>query len=454
MIDFGVAKATAGRLTNESMSTQFGSVIGTLEYMSPEQAGFSDEDIDTRADIYSLGVILYELLTGLRPIDARRLHNAALTEMIRLIREEEPSKPSTRLSTDDALPCLAALRQTDPRKLTTMLRGELDWVVMKCLEKHRDRRYETASSLARDVQRYLADEPVEARPPSAGYRLQKLVSRNKGQVIAASLVLLALLAGMAGTTWGLFQARRQEKIARDETFEKEKARKAEAARADGERLAKLDADQKRRDAERNLEYARKGNAILGSVFQNLDPNRNYATVAEYPMLSWVGVQLLDAYTKAGENAKLTNLILEMLTDARNTLPKDSPQLAQELAARSQALLQSQAFAEAEPLLRECLAIREKTQPDAWATFNTRSALGGALLGRKNFAGAEPLLIAGYEGMKQREKTIPATGQVRLTEALERLVQLYEATNKPDKAASWRKELEARKAAGKQRAKKP
>ncbi len=153
VIDFGVAKATSGRLTDLSMSTQFGSVIGTLEYMSPEQAGFSGEDIDTRADIYSLGVILYELLTGLRPIDARRLKNAALTEMIRIIREEEPSKPSTRLSTDDALPSLAALRQTDPRKLMTMLRGELDWVVMKCLEKHRDRRYETASGLARDVQR-------------------------------------------------------------------------------------------------------------------------------------------------------------------------------------------------------------------------------------------------------------------------------------------------------------
>ena len=165
VIDFGVAKATAGRLTDESMSTQFGSVVGTLEYMSPEQAGFSGEDIDTRADIYSLGVILYELLTGLRPIDAKRLKNAALTEMIRIIREEEPSKPSTRLSTDESLPSLAALRHTEPRKLMALLRGELDWVVMKCLEKHRERRYETASGLARDIQRYLADEAVEARPP-------------------------------------------------------------------------------------------------------------------------------------------------------------------------------------------------------------------------------------------------------------------------------------------------
>ena len=179
-----------------------------------------------------------------------------------------------------------------------------------------------------------------------------------------------------------------------------------------------------------------------------------AHLAANPKLPGVGAHLLDAYTKAGENAKLLNLVLEMVTDARNTLPKDSPQLAQQLAALSLALLQSQAFAEAEPLLRECLAIREKTQPDFWATFNTQSCLGGALLGQKNFAAAEPLLIAGYNGMKQREKTIPPQGQVRPTEALERLVQLYEATNKPDKAASWRKELEARKAAGKQPAKKP
>jgi eukaryotic-like serine/threonine-protein kinase len=208
VIDFGVAKATAGKLTDESMATQFGAVVGTLEYMSPEQAGFSGEDIDTRSDIYSLGVILYELLTGLRPIDAVRLKKAALTEMIRIIREEEPSKPSTRLSTDASLPSQAALRQTEPRKLMTILRGDLDWVVMKCLEKERDRRYETASGLARDIQRYLADEVVEARPPSAGYRLRKFASRHSGQVVAAGLILLSLVLGMVGTTWGLIRAAR------------------------------------------------------------------------------------------------------------------------------------------------------------------------------------------------------------------------------------------------------
>lgn len=209
VIDFGVAKATSGRLTDESVSTQFGAVVGTFEYMSPEQAGFSGEDIDTRADIYSLGVILYELLTGLRPFDSKRLKKAALDEMIRIIREEEPSKPSTRLSTDDALPSLAAIRHIEPSRLTALLRGELDWVVMKCLEKQRERRYESANGLARDIQRYLADEVVEARPPSTGYRLKKFVRRHKGQVIAASLVLLTLLGGIIAFAW-------QATIARDQ----------------------------------------------------------------------------------------------------------------------------------------------------------------------------------------------------------------------------------------------
>src|SRR5262249_33278716 len=158
VIDFGVAKALGGKLTEESPSTLFGAVVGTLEYMAPEQAGYPGSDIDTRADVYSLGVILYELLTGLRPLDPRRLPEAPLHEVIRVIQEEEPPSPSTRLSTDEALASLAAARQVEPRRLLGLLRGELDWVVLKCLEKQRERRYETASSLARDIQRYLADE--------------------------------------------------------------------------------------------------------------------------------------------------------------------------------------------------------------------------------------------------------------------------------------------------------
>lgn len=235
IIDFGVAKATGGKLTDESMSTQFGAVIGTLEYMSPEQAGFSGVDVDTRADIYSLGVILYELLTGLRPFDAKRLKKAAFDEMMRMIREDELSKPSTRLSTDESLPSLAAVRQTEPKRLTKLLRGELDWVVMKCLEKQRDRRYESASGLARDVQRYLADEAVEARPPSAGYRLRKFVKRNKGQVVAAMVVLLVLIGGIVGTTWQAIRANERRK-----QVEVERNQKDQALRAEQEALRQAD----------------------------------------------------------------------------------------------------------------------------------------------------------------------------------------------------------------------
>ncbi len=213
VIDFGVAKATGGKLTAVSLSTQFGAVVGTLEYMSPEQAAFSGVDIDTRADVYSVGVILYELLTGLRPIDVKRLKNVALAEMIRIIQEDQPSKPSTRLSTDESLPSLAAMRHTEPNRLIALLRGELDWVVMKCLEKSRERRYETVNELARDVERYLADLPVEARPPSTGYRLRKFLRRNKGPVLAASLVLLALVAGLALASYGFVRAKSERDIA-------------------------------------------------------------------------------------------------------------------------------------------------------------------------------------------------------------------------------------------------
>ncbi len=235
VIDFGVAKATAGRLTDESLSTLFGTVIGTLEYMSPEQAAFSGADIDTRSDIYSLGVVLYELLTGLHPIDAKRLKQAALTEVIRIIREEDPSRPSVRLSADESLPSLAAVRQTEPKRLMGLLRGELDWVVMKCLDKQRDRRYQTAGDLGRDIQHYLADEPVEARPPSTLYRLRKFLRRHKGQVVAASLLVVATLA-VAGTVivGGMYARAEKERLA-----EMAASRTANAQRELAERMQGL-----------------------------------------------------------------------------------------------------------------------------------------------------------------------------------------------------------------------
>jgi len=213
VIDFGVAKATGQRLTDATLFTGFGAVVGTPEYMSPEQAETNNQDIDTRSDIYSLGVLLYELLTGSTPLTKKRVKEAAFLEVLRVIREEEPPKPSTRLSSTEELPSVAAQRHTEPAKLTKLVRGELDWIVMKALEKDRNRRYETANGFAMDVQRYLADEQVLACPPSAGYRLRKLARRNKGGLAVSALVLffLVLLGSGVGWAWRDRAARAAER---------------------------------------------------------------------------------------------------------------------------------------------------------------------------------------------------------------------------------------------------
>jgi eukaryotic-like serine/threonine-protein kinase len=837
VIDFGLAKAMHQSLTAHTLFTAHETVLGTPIYMSPEQAQLNNMDVDTRSDIYSLGVLLYELLTGTTPLEKKRLKEAAWEEVKRLIREEEPPRPSMRLSSTETLPSLAACRQTEPARLTREVRGELDWIVMKSLEKDRARRYETANGLARDIQRYLADEVVEARPPSTAYRLQKFVHRHKAQATAAGLIALALLAGVAGTTYGLIRA--------------EQAWSAEKRRAEGESKAKLDAEAKQAEAEKQQRRAEAGEKLAGvrlaeveaekkkveaetkkaqeerrkadnekqiavavQVFlqskllgqadveqqadilllsgrssaeadpkvtvrelldraaEELAPDRieaafpqpmvqaailstvgntycgvgdfqraaaflerslalcrrelgpdhrdtlaimndlavaywdagkldlalplfeetlklskakfgpehpvtlasmnslatayqdagkldlalplseqafklsksklgpehtttlncmnnlaraywrigqldksiplfeeslklrqrklgrehadtllammnlgvNYRTAGKLdlalPLLEeslklrkaklgpehpqtltsmntlagayqdagkldlalplfeetlklrkaklgpehpqtlltmnnlakayWrigqldksiplfeetlkiqqrklgrehaetqlivanLGVNykdagrlaealplleeayraskkhpgprfpvahLLDCYIQAGERQKAVSLTKEMLVGARSRLPKDSLPLAAELAKTGRLLLELKAFEEVEPLLREALAIREKAQPDAWSTFNSKSLLGGALLGQKKYAEAEPLLLAGYRGMKEREAKIPPESKDRLTEALEHLVQLYDSWGKRDEAAKWHKVID-------------
>jgi eukaryotic-like serine/threonine-protein kinase len=378
VIDFGVAKSIGPRLTEHSVYTEFGALIGTLEYMSPEQAELNNLDIDTRSDIYALGAVLYELLTGSVPFSRKDLQSAAFTEMLRIIKEVEPPKPSTKLSGSGALRSVGVARQTEPKKLIEMLRGELDWIVIKCLEKNRGRRYESASALALDLQRYLSNEPVVAGPPSARYRLRKFFLRNRVLVSVAATILFLLLAGIVGTGIGFVRA--------------EKAHLAEKERAEGERLAKL-------SAEKRLAQVEKGIDVLGAIFENLDPRAEEKEDRPLRMIlgdrldqtavdlegeaigdSLVAARLQDrlarTYLGLGEPAKAVTLFTKALATRQAELGAENP-----LTLRTESGLAQANYLVGRPL--EAIQMFEQVRdvqlrtvgPDDLDTLTTLDALG-------------------------------------------------------------------------------
>lgn len=259
VIDFGVAKATSQELTQRTLFTQFRQMIGTPEYMAPEQAEMSGLDIDTRADVYSLGVILYELLTGTKPLDAKELLQDGYEEMMRHVREVDPPKPSTRISTlGDQLSVVAQSRQIDPTRLGRVVRGELDWIAMRALEKQRQRRYPTARALAEDVRRFLENEPIEAGPPTASYRASKFLRRNRGMVTTLAVVFLTLVAGVVATGMALKRARDSEqttKAALVRAQDSEQATAAALQRAQTSETEAVAALQRARDSEQTTAKA-------------------------------------------------------------------------------------------------------------------------------------------------------------------------------------------------------
>ncbi len=364
VIDFGIAKATSAELTQKTLFTEHRQIVGTPAYMSPEQAEMSGLDIDTRSDIYSLGVLLYELLTGTTPFTAQELLSAGLAEMVRIIREVEPPKPSTKLSTMGQ----AASRTFKNRavgvsgKRAGVLQRDLDWIVMKCLEKNRTRRYESASSLAMDISRYLSDEPVSAGPPTAAYRLQKFAKRHRGMVIASAAVGAMLVLGIAGTGIGLAHALTEQQRAVAEAARAESARQEEAkARARAEVITEFVTTALRSADAQNLgevDGAGQDMTILAAM-EAAARDIQSGRFKDDPEIEAELLSIVAQILRNNGRVNAAEPLVERALEINRKLNTDESKLARSMEHLAVLRGDLGRMAEAESLMREVLAIRRR-----------------------------------------------------------------------------------------------
>jgi len=392
VIDFGIAKATQMELTQKTVFTRFHQFIGTPAYMSPEQAEITSVDVDTRSDIYSLGVLLYELLTGKTPFDAKELLQAGLDEMRRTIREKEPARPSTRISTLGAseLTTTAKRRGIEAPKLVNVLRGDLDWIVMKCLEKDRARRYETANGLASDIQRHLSNEPVVACPPSNLYRFRKLVRRNKATVSAGVAIAATLVLGFAVATWMFFRetaARKRAVLAEQQQVGLRT--EAEAEKTKAQQIAQFLSDMlegagpevaKGRDATILLE-------ILDKTSSHISQELTNQPQVQADLQDILG----RVYLSLGQYKKAEQLSRRSLEFRKNSHSDGRPETMTSLDVLAQSLQCQAKFAEAEALFSEVLAMKKKFGERDRDLVAALANLASMLIDERKFSQAEPLV---------------------------------------------------------------